>query len=463
MSRRRRSPPIDARPSKRLRAQNPGANGALHRSVSPRNRTSVPDNPAHDPDRCEKHVLHVRPHGNPHEVTITLPRSPLSVATWRRETAWKLTLGSHGSSAASASDGHNRQGADDDDANMDGAGNTGTIPRDIPPRPGTVESQPAPLSSQPYTGPLRGCSWNAQALFARRTRQHKAKSGHAIRLMGQHDFLAIQETHSDVGRARMLRCGPDVTTFWSHNDSNHTAGVALWLRNSFLQQFDPVQPDSWQEHVPGRVASLYLKGPQGAIHIYTVYMPSGHQRAERDTIVRALLPTFRPQTEALTLLLGDWNFTADPTDRFCRSTANWTGAVDNEEADALATMLKPHRFHELHQDEFTHSSERGESRLDRVYSNHHLMDQLDRDWGCAALAWTKAMSDHRPVSMFRRARPSGMDGDKPLDASIFKLPEWKPHALMEFSSLVSSELTRPSALRKLVLLKQAITSAADRL
>ena len=121
---------------------------------------------------------------------------------------------------------------------MDTAGNTGTIPRDIPPRPDPVENQLASLPSRPYTGPLRGCSWNAQALFARKTRQHKAKSGHAIRLMGQHDFLAIQETHSDVGRARMLRCGPDVTTFWSHNGSSHTAGVALWLRSSFLQQFE---------------------------------------------------------------------------------------------------------------------------------------------------------------------------------------------------------------------------------
>ena len=199
MSRRRRSPPINARPSKRLRAQNPGADGALHRSVSPRSRTPVPNHPVHGPDQCEKHVLHIRPHGNPHEVTITLPRSPQNVAAWRREAVWKLTLGSHGSSAAPASDGRNRQNADGDDAHMDSAGDTGTIPRDIPPRPEPVENQPAPLPSRPYTGPLRGCSWNAQALFARRTRQHKAKSGHAIRLMGQHDFLAIQETHSDIG------------------------------------------------------------------------------------------------------------------------------------------------------------------------------------------------------------------------------------------------------------------------
>ena len=187
MSRRRRSPPIDARPSKRLRAQSPGADGALHRSVSPRSRTPVPDHPVHGPDQCEKHVLHIRPHGNPHEVTITLPRSPHNVAAWRREIAWKLTLGSHESSAVSASDDRNRQSADGDDTHMDDARDTGTIPRDTPPRPRTVENQPASLPSQPYTGPLRGCSWNAQALFARRTRQHMAKSGHAIRLMGQHD------------------------------------------------------------------------------------------------------------------------------------------------------------------------------------------------------------------------------------------------------------------------------------
>ena len=65
--------------------------------------------------------------------------------------------------------------------------------------------------------------------------------------------------------------------------------------------------------------------------------------------------------------------------------------------------------------------------------------------------------------MFRTARPSGMDGDKPLDTSIFKLPEWTLCALMEFYSLVISEVTRPSALRKLVLLKQTINSTTDRL
>ena len=79
MSRRRRSPPINVRPSKRLRTQNQGADGAPHRSVSPRSQTPVPDHLVHGPDQCDKHVLHIRPHGNPHEVTITLPRSPQNV------------------------------------------------------------------------------------------------------------------------------------------------------------------------------------------------------------------------------------------------------------------------------------------------------------------------------------------------------------------------------------------------
>ena len=35
--------------------------------------------------------------------------------------------------------------------------------------------------------------------------------------------------------------------------------------------------------------------------------------------------------------------------------------------------------------------------------NHPMVDQLDRDWGCAALQWVKHLSNHRPVSFYRHA------------------------------------------------------------
>ena len=53
--------------------------------------------------------------------------------------------------------------------------------------------------------------------------------------------------------------------------------------------------------------------------------------------------------------------------------------------------------------------------------------------------------------------------DKPLDTAVFRDPDWKRRTLMQFFDLVSQETSRPSALRKLVLIKTAMVQVADRL
>ena len=54
------------------------------------------------------------------------------------------------------------------------------------------------------------------------------------------------------------------------------------LRNSFLEQFDPIEEGDWEEIVQGRIARLALKGKLGALDIFVVYLTSGSAgRADR--------------------------------------------------------------------------------------------------------------------------------------------------------------------------------------
>ena len=133
---------------------------------------------------------------------------------------------------------------------------------------------PLPCAQMQFTGSFRGCSWNTQALFARRVDRQRKKMQHARRLFAAHDFAVWQETHSTQGRARMLRLPRECTAHWSH-DSTHTAGVGLWIRHSFLQHFNPAQAGDWVEIVPGRAAVLRLNGPLGSLDIFVVYMHTG--------------------------------------------------------------------------------------------------------------------------------------------------------------------------------------------
>ena len=261
----------------------------------------------------------------------------------------------------------------------------------------------------------------------------------------------------------------DVTAFWSHAENQHTAGVGLLVKSSFLQQFSPTTDVSWQTIAHGRAAALRLDGPLGSLDIYTVYLHSGQQRQAWESLIRTLTSFSRPRSEALSLslFLGDWNFVVDNTDRYNRTDARWTGQTDTLEAAGFAlTFGRTHGFHEIAQEEMTHESgrnlDRGASRLDRIYSNHHIMDQLGHEWGCAALGWVKAMSHHRPARFFRRSRLRTDDTDKPLDATVFRHPQWRPRTLMEYSHLVTRETTRLTPLRKLVLLKEAMATVAER-
>ena len=50
-----------------------------------------------------------------------------------------------------------------------------------------------------YDGPLKGCTWNAQALFARDIGKYRRNMIFVNDLMNDHDFLTITEAHVTEG------------------------------------------------------------------------------------------------------------------------------------------------------------------------------------------------------------------------------------------------------------------------
>ena len=75
-------------------------------------------------------------------------------------------------------------------------------------------------------------------------------------------------------------------------------------------------------------------------------------------------------------MAGDFNFVEHKNDRICASTAEATGGKDWEEKKAAKTEWNFKKgMIDWQQEEMTFSGGKGRSRIDRIYSNHHITDQ----------------------------------------------------------------------------------------
>ena len=326
------------------------------------------------------------------------------------------------------------------------------------------ERKPMPIADMPYIGDFRGCTWNAQALFARRASRQCPKQRQVRKLLQNHDFLAVQETHSTEGGVLAFECPAGTAARWSHGTTQR-AGIGLLLQDSFLSNFNVLQEGDWEDIEAGRAAVLHLRGPQGSLDIWVLYMATGEDgRNERAVTRQTLHHAIRSQTDTLTIMTGDFNYVVADRDRFCKETGSWSGRRDQiEEAEFTEKIADPFGLYELEQGHMTQENARARSRIDRVYLNQHIADQLDGHYGCAALPWVGNLSAHRPLSFFRRRpRKRGLPNAH-LATGPINDPSWPTRVALHCAELRKEDARNDQPLRRLFLLKRAIQEVTDKM
>ena len=169
MTRRRHPPTLPVRATKRQRLGPQGQH---------RNLKYDRDDHDHDQPTATPHTITVNIIGTDCPLTLSLKHAPRTVATWRKQYPLLGVTGSRLHSTittdlADPTSPHDQQPPRHPHED-----------RVTPPSPpGTPSMVPAQRHTTPFAGPLRGCTWNSQAFFARNPWQHGARSSHALSLL----------------------------------------------------------------------------------------------------------------------------------------------------------------------------------------------------------------------------------------------------------------------------------------
>ena len=150
----------------------------------------------------------------------------------------------------------------------------------------------------------------------------------------------------------------------------------------------------------GRAAKLILKGPQSNLEIIIAYFPTGTEVGEADRygalpdatgnsfpelwhqIRQRIASSLAGKRRALTVLACDFNHVSIDADKMNLNTVAAFGRRDMHEAGNFQAIISnPFGLHETGQQEFTYASKTARARLDCIYANHLIAEQLDRPSG----------------------------------------------------------------------------------
>ena len=131
---------------------------------------------------------------------------------------------------------------------------------------------------------------------------------------------------------------------------------------------------------------LRLRGRAGSLDVHVVYFATGtdgmvvprgapQPAGVGDDVLRQrrrmraeVAAAMAPQSEVLSLLVGDFNWVARREDRISKGSGDFSGQADaREEVEATEVLWRPHGLYELRQGEPTHENAMVWSRLDRAY------------------------------------------------------------------------------------------------
>ena len=200
-----------------------------------------------------------------------------------------------------------------------------------------------------------------------------------------------------------------------------------------------------------------LRGVRGSLDLYIVYLPTGADgQRERARIMRIIGDHIAPQQRVLSLIVGDFNFVSHTSDRWNKEEGKWSGDGDKKDRDTIAeALLAPHHFHEVYQPAFTCEVARARSRIDRIYSNHYVADQLDRHYSCTVRLWTR-LSAHRPLSFARISPKRAPSIPPPIPIGPLTHPDWGRRVTLRYDEELARDSKADNPMRRIVMLKGAM-------
>ena len=125
------------------------------------------------------------------------------------------------------------------------------------------------------------------------------------------DCFALQETHSRLERTLAIEHElKHHAVLWSHC-SLQRGGLALGGAHDFLTRFSSI---GWQQLEQGRIEKLELRGHQGALDLYCIYLDDQSSAACRHPS-NLLHSSCMPPSEVLSVMFGDFNAVERSQDR----------------------------------------------------------------------------------------------------------------------------------------------------
>ena len=351
---------------------------------------------------------------------------------------------------------------------------SGTASSAVPPSPAV-----GPTCLGPYRGEYSAVLWNAQAFFCEDQQRFADKQSYARKLLGRADILLLNETHGTDGGNKAWRPPIGTSAWWSAGPTPAHAGVGIIIRNEFIQKFS--KTPKWRILWPGRAAVLSLRGAEGWLDIVVGYFHTGGEVGDldkygvhpnwseycstfpklREHMRHRISTAIQPRHRVLTLFGADFNWVPQNVDRRSKTTMDCSGGRNPPDERHFQSILgQAHGLVELHQPEMTRDSSTSTARLDRFYSNHHLVEQIDRELQSVALEWRLDLSDHRALFVARRLPSVLDDSTRPISPGIYKHNDYQRRVRLALDVKLQ-EYPDASRLKKLTLLKESMREVAS--
>ena len=240
------------------------------------------------------------------------------------------------------------------------------------------------LLQAPFEHSLSACTWNTQGLFCHNFKLAERKNTYAADLCRKCDLVGMQEAHCGKKLDRRLdyELRHECKIWWSSCPGHRNYGaVVLSTRKSFLQNFSTENLFVYEQ---GRITKLSLSGLKGTLNIFAVHMDHNADPPNRLEQLRSIKGFVSDKATAHTLLLGDWNFDLESSDRADMVTGEYSGRV-GVKAGVWAKLFP--EFVEWFQSDFTRvgDSQLSRSNLEPIFPSLDRSCYLELDWSTAGL------------------------------------------------------------------------------